>query len=50
MKILVRLPNWLGDMVMSVAFLHELHKQYPGAEVSVIAKKACMNYWLFSPP
>ena len=50
MKILVRLPNWLGDMVMSVAFLHELHKQYPGAEVSVIAKKGLHELLAFFPP
>ncbi|HUC81281.1 MAG TPA: hypothetical protein VMR70_10215, partial [Flavisolibacter sp.] len=39
MKILVRLPNWLGDMVMSVGFVHQLPHFFPGAEVSVIAKK-----------
>jgi ADP-heptose:LPS heptosyltransferase len=39
MKILVRLPNWLGDMVMSVAFVQQLQQVYPGAEISVIAKK-----------
>jgi lipopolysaccharide heptosyltransferase II len=39
MKILVRLPNWLGDMVMSVAFIEQLPHFFPGAEVSVIAKK-----------
>lgn len=39
MKILVRLPNWLGDMVMSVGFLNQLRQFYPAAEISVIAKK-----------
>src|SRR6476620_1316041 len=39
MKILVRVPNWLGDMVMSVGFLQQLPHFFPGAEVSVIAKK-----------
>jgi lipopolysaccharide heptosyltransferase II len=39
MKILVRLPNWLGDMVMSVGFMDQLPRFFPGAEVSVIAKK-----------
>ncbi|MEI6947284.1 glycosyltransferase family 9 protein [Paraflavisolibacter sp. H34] len=39
MKILVRLPNWLGDMVMAAAFLRALQEAYPGAEISVIAKK-----------
>ena len=39
MKILVRLPNWLGDMVMSVGFLNALNTIYPGAEVTLIVKK-----------
>ena len=39
MKILVRLPNWLGDMVMSVGFVNQLPQFFPGAEVSVVAKK-----------
>lgn len=39
MNILVRLPNWLGDMVMSVGFIEQLEKYFPGASVSVIAKK-----------
>ncbi len=39
MKILVRLPNWLGDMVMSLGFLHALKVAYPAASISVIAKK-----------
>lgn len=39
MNILVRLPNWLGDMVMSVGFLNQLREFYPGSSVSVIAKK-----------
>ena len=39
MKILVRLPNWLGDMVMAAGFLNQLPYFFPDAEVSVIAKK-----------
>lgn len=39
MKILVRLPNWLGDMIMSVAFIRQLEKVYPGAEISIIVKE-----------
>src|SRR5436305_6562490 len=38
-KILVRLPNWLGDMVMSFGFINQLSHFFPGAEISVIAKK-----------
>ena len=50
MKILVRLPNWLGDMVMSVAFLHELYRQHPDAEISVIAKRGIHELLAFFPP
>jgi heptosyltransferase II len=39
MKILVRLPNWLGDMVMSVGFISQLPHFFPGAEVSFVVKK-----------
>jgi heptosyltransferase-2 len=39
MKILVRLPNWLGDVVMSTAFLGAVKQLYPGAFVDVIIKK-----------
>ena len=49
MKILVRLPNWLGDMVMSIPFLEQLKKEYPEASVSMIAKKeleSLLQYFL----
>lgn len=39
MKILVRLPNALGDMVMSTAFITALYQQYPQAIVHVILRK-----------
>lgn len=39
MNILVRLPNWLGDMVMSIGFINALKQVYPDAAISVIAKK-----------
>lgn len=39
MKILVRLPNWLGDVVMSTAFVKALAANYPNAEIHLIIKK-----------
>lgn len=39
MNILVRLPNWLGDMVMSTAFVQAVKNEYPGATVDLVAKK-----------
>ncbi len=39
MKILIRLPNWLGDVVMSTAFISAVKESYTGAEIHVIVKK-----------
>lgn len=39
MKILIRLPNWLGDVVMSTAFINAARQVYPGALVDVVIKK-----------
>lgn len=39
MNILIRLPNWLGDMVMSTAFVQAVQQQYPHAQVDLVAKK-----------
>jgi heptosyltransferase II len=39
MNILIRLPNWLGDMVMSIYFVRAVQQQYPSAAITVIAKK-----------
>ncbi len=37
-KILVRAPNWLGDLVMSTGFFYKLRDALPDAEISVVAK------------
>lgn len=39
MNILIRLPNWLGDVVMSTAFVKAVQQLYPDALVDVIIKK-----------
>ena len=39
MKILIRLPNWLGDVVMSTAFIGAVRQSYPDAVIDVIVKK-----------
>lgn len=38
MKILIRLPNWLGDLIMSTAFIEALQNAYPDATIDVITK------------
>jgi ADP-heptose:LPS heptosyltransferase len=50
MKILVRLPNWLGDMVMATAFVEQLQAAYPDASISVIAKKGIHGLLPYFPP
>jgi heptosyltransferase II len=49
MRILVRLPNWLGDMVMSVGFIKQIPGFFPGAEISLIAKKGIHELLPFFP-
>jgi len=39
MNILIRLPNWLGDVVMSSAFVHACAIRYPESCIDVIVKK-----------
>ncbi|WP_426668496.1 glycosyltransferase family 9 protein [Mucilaginibacter sp. McL0603] len=39
MNILIRLPNWLGDVVMSTAFVNAVQQLYPDAQIDVIIKK-----------
>jgi lipopolysaccharide heptosyltransferase II len=38
-KILIRLPNWLGDVVMSSAFVGAIKSFYPDAVIDAIVKK-----------
>lgn len=39
MKILIRLPNWLGDVVMSTAFVAAVRQLYTDAVIDVVIKK-----------
>ena len=43
MRILVRLPNWLGDVVMSGGLLHRLQTHYPEARIDVIIKQELLG-------
>ncbi|UOR05586.1 glycosyltransferase family 9 protein [Hymenobacter aerilatus] len=38
MRVLVRLPNWLGDVVMSAGFVRALHQRYPSAHLHFVTK------------
>ncbi len=39
-KIIIRFPNWLGDLVMAQPVLAAVRKIYPEAEITVLVKKA----------
>lgn len=49
MKILIRLPNWLGDVVMSTAFIASMKQFYPDAVIDVILKKELSSIALLIP-
>lgn len=38
-KILIRTPNWLGDLMMSTAFIRAVLQRYPNTEVDLIVKQ-----------
>src|SRR5271157_5950124 len=35
-KIIVRLPNWIGDMVMATPVLADLRRRFPDAEITAM--------------
>jgi heptosyltransferase-2 len=37
-KILIRFPNWLGDLVMALPLVEELKKHYPEAQIHALIK------------
>lgn len=49
-NILIRLPNWLGDMVMATAFVQAVAQEYPAATIDVIAKKGLDFLLDYFPP
>ena len=50
MNILIRLPNWLGDMVMSTAFVQAVKNEYPNATIDLVAKKGIDFLLDYFPP
>lgn len=37
-NIIVRMPNWIGDLVMSTVVLTDLRKRFPSAEITAMCK------------
>ena len=48
-KILVRIPNWIGDAVLSTPFLSELHHKFPQAAISIIGISRVLPIFLNNP-
>ncbi len=45
-KIMVRVPNWIGDAVISLPALEALRARFPKAEIVLVAKPwVCEIYW-----
>lgn len=42
-RILIRLPNWLGDALMARPMLHELARRFPGAERLAVGRKPLLD-------
>jgi heptosyltransferase-2 len=38
-KIIVRVPNWIGDVVLSTPALHLLRRSFPSASITALARK-----------
>ena len=49
-NILIRLPNWLGDMVMATSFVQAVQMYYPHARIDLIAKKGIDFLLNYFPP
>jgi len=42
-RILIRCPNWVGDLVMCTPALRSIRRRYPGAHISAIVKPSLKN-------
>ncbi len=43
MKILIRIPNWIGDAVMSLPFIETIKKNFENSEISLIGRKPAIE-------
>lgn len=48
-KIIVHLPNWIGDAVMATPFLHVLRKAFPQDRITVVGRKWVTDLFLHFP-
>ena len=48
-KILVRVPNWLGDAVLSLPALDKLRERFPSTELTVLARPSVAGLYANRP-
>ena len=48
-KILIRVPNWLGDTMMSTPAVSEVIKLFPKVEITILCKPTFADFWSAFP-
>ncbi len=48
-KILVRAPNWVGDIMMSLPALGKLRERFPAAEIALLARSGVSELYGLAP-
>jgi heptosyltransferase-2 len=48
-RLLIRAPNWLGDVVLSLAAVRDLRRNFPAARIEVLAKPAVAELYRAVP-
>lgn len=48
-KIMVRVPNWIGDAIISLPALETLRARYPSAEIILVAKPWVSELYMYNP-
>ena len=43
-NIIVRMPNWIGDLVMATPILSDLRKAYPKAHITAMCRSPYANF------
>ena len=49
MRILVRMPNWIGDAVMATPTLHNLKQHFPDARLTLLASRPVAEMFRLDP-
>lgn len=48
-KILVRMPNWIGDLVMAIPILQDLKERFPQSELTAMCKATLVDLLKHNP-